>query len=60
MTNLEILIQLQNKRKISAFARFLNMSKAGVYALLKNDKQQYNQYGNYIEFIKKEFEKLQS
>lgn len=57
MTNKEILQALQHKRKVSAFAKFLNMTTAGVYALLKSEKQQYNQYGNYIQFIKSEFEK---
>ena len=57
MTNKEILQALQHKRKVSAFAKFLNMTTAGVYALLKSEKPQYNQYGNYIEFIKQEFEK---
>ena len=57
MTNKEILQALQHKRKVSAFAKFLNMTTAGVYALLKSEKQQYNQYGNYIEFIKRDFEK---
>lgn len=57
MTNKEILQALQHKRKVSAFAKFLNMTTAGVYALLKSEKPQYNQYGNYIAFIKQEFEK---
>jgi hypothetical protein len=57
MTNKEILQALQHKRKVSAFAKFLNMTTAGVYALLKSEKQQHNQYGNYIEFIKQQFEK---
>lgn len=57
MTNAEILKILQQKRKITAFAQYLGMTKAGVFALLKNEKKQYNQYGNYIEFIKKEYEK---
>lgn len=57
MTNKEILQALQHKRKVSAFAKFLNMTTAGVYALLKSEKPQYNQYGNYIEFIKQQFEK---
>lgn len=56
MKNKEILNILQRKRKISAFARFLKMSIQGVYKLLNNDKQQYNQYGNYIAFIRSEFE----
>lgn len=60
MTNNDILKTLKSRRKVTAFAKFLGMSTAGVYALLKNDKQQYNQYGNYIEFIKKEFEKSPS
>ena len=57
MKNYEILQALQHKRKISAFAKFLNMTNAGVYSLLKSEKPQYNQYGNYIAFIKQEFEK---
>lgn len=56
MTNAEILKVLQKRRKVSDFARFLGMTNAGVYALLKNNKKQYNQYGNYIEFLKKEYE----
>ena len=55
MTNAEILIVLQNKRKVSAFARFLGMTIPGVYSLLKNNKKQYNQYGNFIEFIKQDY-----
>lgn len=55
MTNQEILIALQNKRKISAFARFLGMTIPGVYALLKNSKKQYNQYWNFIEFMKQDY-----
>ena len=55
MTNQEILTALQNKRKISAFAKFLGMTTAGVYALLKNNKKQYNQYGNFIEFMKQDY-----
>ena len=56
LSNDKILKILQRKRKISAFARFLGMSLQGVYKLLGNDKPQYNQYGNYIEFIRSEFE----
>lgn len=56
LTNNEILDILQRKRKISAFARFLKMSVQGIYKLLGNNKPQYNQYGNYIEFIRSEFE----
>ena len=56
MTNAEILKVLQKHRKVSDFARFLEMTNAGVYKLLKNNKKQYNQYGNYIELLKKEYE----
>lgn len=55
MTNSEILAVLQKKRKITAFARFLGMTTPGVYALLKNSKKQYNQYGNFMEFIKQDY-----
>ena len=55
MTNQEILTALQKKRKITAFAKFLGMTTPGVYALLKNDKKQYNQYWNFIEFIKQDY-----
>lgn len=55
MTNAEILAVLQKKRKITAFARFLGMTTPGVYALLKNNKKQYNQYGNFMEFIKQDY-----
>ncbi|MDE6142032.1 MAG: hypothetical protein K2G03_05460 [Bacilli bacterium] len=57
MTNSEILKVLQSKRKVKAFADFLGMSRMGVFKLLKNEKKQYNQYGNYIEFIKREYER---
>lgn len=56
LNNKEILDILKKKRKLSAFARFLGMSLQGVYKLLENKKPQYNQYGNYIEFIRSEFE----
>ena len=56
LNNREILDILKKKRKLSAFARFLEMSLQGVYKLLENNKPQYNQYGNYIEFIRSEFE----
>lgn len=57
LNNREILDILKKRRKLSAFARFLEMSLQGVYKLLENNKPQYNQYGNYIEFIRSEFEK---
>ena len=57
LNNREILDILKKKRKLAAFARFLEMSLQGVYKLLENNKPQYNQYGNYIEFIRSEFEK---
>lgn len=56
LNNVEILDILKKKRKLSAFARFLEMSLQGIYKLLGNNKPQYNQYGNYIEFIRSEFE----
>ena len=56
LDNNEILYILKRKRKLSAFARFLGMSVQGIYKLLDNQKPQYNQYGNYIEFIRWEFE----
>ena len=56
LNNREILDILKKRRKLSAFARFLEMSLQGVYKLLENNKSQYNQYGNYIEFIRSEFE----
>ena len=56
LNNREILDILKKRRKLSAFARFLEMSLQGVYKLLENNKPQYNQYGNYIEFIRMEFE----
>ena len=56
LNNREILEILKKKRKLSAFARFLGMSLQGIYKLLGNNKPQYNQYGNYIEFIRSEFE----
>lgn len=56
LNNREILDILKRKRKLSAFARFLEMSLQGIYKLLGNNKPQYNQYGNYIEFIRSEFE----
>lgn len=56
LNNGEILDILKKRRKLSAFARFLEMSLQGVYKLLENNKPQYNQYGNYIEFIRSEFE----
>ena len=56
LNNREILYILKKRRKLSAFARFLEMSLQGVYKLLGNNKPQYNQYGNYIEFIRWEFE----
>ena len=56
LNNREILDILKKKRKLSAFARFLEMSLQGVYKLLENNKPQYNQFGNYIEFIRSEFE----
>ena len=56
LNNREILDILKKRRKLSAFARFLEMSLQGVYKLLENNKPQYNQYGNYIEFIRSEFE----
>ena len=56
LNNREILDILKKKRKLSAFARFLRMSLQGIYKLLGNNKPQYNQYGNYIEFIRSEFE----
>lgn len=57
LNNREILDILKKRRKLSAFARFLEMSLQGVYKLLENNKPQYNQFGNYIEFIRSEFEK---
>lgn len=56
LKNKEILNILKRKRKLSAFARFIGMSLQGVYKLLQNTKPQYNQYGNYIDFIRSEFE----
>ena len=56
LNNGEILDILKKRRKLSAFARFLEMSLQGVYKLLENNKPQYNQFGNYIEFIRSEFE----
>lgn len=56
LKNNEIIVILKRKRKLSAFARFLEMSLQGVYKLLENNKPQYNQFGNYIEFIRSEFE----
>ena len=56
LNNREILYILKKRGKLSAFARFLEMSLQGVYKLLENNKPQYNQYGNYIEFIRSEFE----
>lgn len=56
LKNNEILYILKRKRKLSVFARFLGMSLQGVYKLLENNKPQYNQFGNYIEFIRSEFE----
>lgn len=56
LNNREILDILKKRRKLSAFARFLEMSLQGVYKLLENNKPQYNQFGNYIEFIRSEFE----
>lgn len=56
LNNREILDILKKRRKLSTFARFLGMSLQGVYKLLGNNKPQYNQYGNYIEFIRSEFE----
>ena len=57
LNNREILDILKKRRKLSAYARFLEMSLQGVYKLLENNKPQYNQFGNYIEFIRSEFEK---
>ena len=57
LNNREILDILKKRRKLSAFARFLEMSLQGVYKLLENNKPQYNQFGNYIKFIRSEFEK---
>lgn len=56
LKNNEIMVILKRKRKLSAFSRFLGMSLQGVYKLLGNNKPQYNQFGNYIEFIRSEFE----
>lgn len=57
MTNKEILSVLTSKRKVSAFARFLGMTPQGVYALLRSEKKQDNQFGNYMMFVEKEFRK---
>ena len=56
LNNREILEILKKRRMLSTFARFLGMSLQGVYKLLGNNNPQYNQYGNYIEFIRSEFE----
>ena len=54
--NQEILELLRANRDISDFARFLGISNQGLYRLLDSKKAHKNQYGNYVEFIKRKYE----
>lgn len=54
--NIDILNILKRRRKVSTFAKFLDITPQGVYKLLQDEKTKNNQYWNYIEFIMKEFE----
>lgn len=56
MKNKEILKALKNRRKVSEFAKFLNLSVQGLYKLLNNESPHKSQYLNYLLFLRYLFE----
>lgn len=52
MTNKEILRELRADREVCAFARFLGMTRAGLWARLKRQALKDNLYGVWVEFKK--------
>jgi len=54
LTNKEILRELRADREVCAFARFLGMTRAGLWARLKQQALKDNLYGVWVEFKKGE------
>lgn len=50
-TNAEILSILQKNREITAFAKFLGLTRQGLYKLLESQEIHRNQYWNYIRYL---------
>lgn len=51
-TNAEILKLLKETRKMSAFAKFLKMSRRGLYNRLDDQSMKANLWGAYLTFVK--------
>lgn len=51
-TNAEILKLLKDARKVSAFAKFLSMSRRGLYNRLDDQSMKANLWGAYLTFVK--------
>ena len=57
MENKDILKALSKKRKVSEFARFINVSTRTVYNILNSDKPKDSQYYMFTRFLIVEFTK---
>ena len=57
MENKEILKALGRKRKVSEFARFINVSTRTVYNILSSGKPKDSQYYMFTRFLIAEFTK---
>lgn len=51
MKNSDILRALQNKRKVSDFARYIGVTPRTVYNILKSEKPKDSQYYNFIKYL---------
>lgn len=51
MKNTDILKALQNRRKVSDFAKYINLSRQATLALLKDNRPHKSQYYNFIKYL---------
>lgn len=51
MKNTDILKALQDRRKVSDFAKYINLSRQATLALLKDNRPHKAQYYNFIKYL---------
>lgn len=51
MKNKDILRALQNRRKVSDFAKYIGVTPRTVYNILKSEKPKDSQYYNFIKYL---------
>lgn len=55
MENTDILKALQHRRKVSDFAKYINLSRQATLTLLKDNRPHKSQYYNFIKYLLNRF-----